>query len=59
MGIFEYARLAFDIRLWKWLVRTLDNRLWRWSDTDISHLWKRYKAVVAISPRAVYTRMPA
>jgi hypothetical protein len=26
---FEYARLAFNIRLWKWL------------DRDINHLWER------------------
>ncbi len=34
-------------------------RLWKWLDRDISHLWKRYKAVVVISRRAGYTRMPA
>jgi len=43
----QYARLAFDIRLWKR------------SDRDISHLWKRYKAVVVRNPRAGYIRMPA
>jgi hypothetical protein len=59
MGISEYARLAFDIRLWEWLVKTPDSRLWKWSDRDISHLWKRYKAVGVINPRAGYACMPA
>ena len=43
------TQLAFDSRLWKWLVKTLDSRLWKWSKRDISHLWKRYKAVGVIS----------
>lgn len=42
-----YPCLAFYIRLWKWL------------DMDISHLWKRDKAVVVISPRGGYTRILA
>lgn len=54
-----YPRLAFDIRLWKWLVETPNSRLWKWSDRDISHLWERYKAIVVINPRAGYIRMPA
>jgi hypothetical protein len=28
MGIFEYARLALDTPLWKWLDRGI-NRLWK------------------------------
>ena len=29
MGKVEYARLAFDIRLWKWLASSFP-RLWKW-----------------------------
>jgi hypothetical protein len=29
MGIVEYARLAVDIRLWKWLASS-SFRLWEW-----------------------------
>jgi len=59
VGKIEYARLAFDIRLWKWLFETPDTHLWKRSDRDISHLWERYKAVVVINLRVGYARMPA
>jgi hypothetical protein len=29
MGKKEYARIAFDIRLWKWLASS-SSRLWKW-----------------------------
>jgi hypothetical protein len=41
------------------VVKTLNARLWEWLDRNISHLWKRYKAVVVITPRAGYTRRRA
>jgi hypothetical protein len=41
------------------VVKTLGTCLWKWLDRYINHLWKRRKAVVVISPRGAYTRMPA